>query len=112
MNKRFELEKKLMEELIETRDLYETTMDESDILMSFIMDKNLTTALDAYIYKHLKKCDDEYFIDRYLQLATNPLEEDGEEEASVSVETSDTQPFFFINGQAVDVSKIFVGHSK
>lgn len=112
MNKRFELEKKLMEELIETRDLYETTMDEYDILMNFIMEYNLTNSLDSYIHQQLKKCDDEYFIDRYLQLITNPLEENEEREASLSEETSDNQPFFFINGQAVDFSKIFIGNSK
>ncbi|MEI2281236.1 hypothetical protein [Paenibacillus polysaccharolyticus] len=112
MNKRFELEKKLMEELIETRDLYKTTMDEYDILMNFIMEHNLTKFLDSYIHQQLKKCDDEYFTNRYLQLVTNPLEENIEEETSVSLEASDTQPFFFINGQAVDVSKIFVENSK
>ncbi|WP_366348346.1 hypothetical protein [Paenibacillus amylolyticus] len=110
MNKRFELEKKLMEELIETRDLYETTMDEYDILMNFIMHHDLTKVLDYYIYEQLKTCDDKYLIDRYLQLVTNPQEEIVNEETSV--ESSDTQPFFFINGQAVDFSKIFVGNSK
>ncbi|WP_340028492.1 hypothetical protein MHB71_00160 [Paenibacillus sp. FSL H7-0940] len=112
MNKRFELEKKLMEELQETRDLYETTMDEYDILMNFVMQHNLTKMLDAYVHQQLKDCKDEYLINRYLQLVTNPLEENIEEETSVSLEASDTQPFFFINGQAVDVSKIFVGNSK
>ncbi|PQP82802.1 hypothetical protein C0Q44_15570 [Paenibacillus sp. PCH8] len=112
MNKRFELEKKLMEELIETKDLYETTMDEYDILMNFIMEHNLTKSLDSYIHQQLKKCDDEYFIDRYLQLITNPLEENIDEEISVSVETSGAQPFFFVNGQPVDFTKIFVSSSK
>ncbi|QLG38716.1 hypothetical protein HW560_11765 [Paenibacillus sp. E222] len=112
MNKRFELEKKLMEELIETRDLYETTMDESDILMNFIMDHNLTKMLDSYIYQQLKDCKNEYLINRYLQLVTTPLEENIDEETSVSVETSGTQPFFFVNGQPVDFTKISVSSSK
>lgn len=50
MNKRFELEKKLMEELIETRDSYEKTMDEYDVLMNFVMDCNLTNMLGSYIH--------------------------------------------------------------
>ncbi|WDQ34980.1 hypothetical protein PTQ21_12360 [Paenibacillus marchantiae] len=110
MDKRFELEKKLMEELIETRELYETTMTECDILMNFVMHNDLTKALDSYIYGQLKNCNDEYIIDRYLQLVTNPQEEFVNEETSV--ESSETQPFFFINGQAVDFSKILVGNSK
>ncbi|MCG7377391.1 hypothetical protein MH215_10325 [Paenibacillus sp. ACRSA] len=110
MDKRFELEKKLMEELIETRELYETTMTECDILMNFVMHNDLTMHLESYINEQLKICDDEYIIDRYLQLITNPHEEIVDEEASV--ETSGTQPLFFINGQAVDFSKILVGNSK
>ncbi|WP_145409251.1 hypothetical protein [Paenibacillus xylanexedens] len=112
MSKNYELEKALMTELQETRDLYETTMDDYDILMNFIMEHNLTESLDSYIDQQLKNCKDECAIDRYLQLITNPIEENTDEEVSACVETSDTQPSFFINGQAVDFSKIYVGNSK
>ena len=112
MSKNYELENALMTELQKMRDLYEITMDDYDILMNFIMEHNLTESLDFYIHQQLKDCKDEYLIDRYLQLITKPIEEKTEEEVSAGVGTSDTQPFFFINGQAVDFSKIYVGNSK
>ncbi|MBD8839926.1 hypothetical protein IFU39_19105 [Paenibacillus sp. CFBP 13594] len=75
MHKRFELEKKLMEELQETRELYEMTMDEGDILMNFIMEHNLTKMLDNYIYEQLKDCKDSSQLDSYVRLITHEPDE-------------------------------------
>ena len=64
-----------MEELQETRELYEMTMDEGDILMNFIMEHNLTKILDNYIYEQLKDCKDSGQLDSYMRLITNEPEE-------------------------------------
>jgi hypothetical protein len=108
----FQLEKQLISEIQETKELYETAIDEYDILMNFIMHQNLTKLLDSYIYEQLKDCKDEHLMSCYLRLITHNPKENMEEEKSLSLETSDSQPFIFVKGQAVDFSKIVLGNSK
>ncbi|WP_338593232.1 hypothetical protein V6669_09495 [Paenibacillus sp. Y5S-9] len=94
MSKNYELEKALMTELIETRDLYETTMNESDILMNFVMEYNLTKMLDNYIYEQIKEYTEPDMLNSYISLITHEPEETKEPNLNIGKEV-------YINGVRV-----------
>lgn len=94
MDKRYKLEKALMEELQETRDLYEMTMNESDILMNFVMDHNLTKMLDNYIYEQIKEYTEPDMLDSYLHMITHDPEETKQPSINIGKEV-------YINGVRV-----------
>jgi len=99
---RFQLERQIIEELRETKVMLNECELEYDALMGFVQENNLEDKLDQYLYAKVKNCDNEEEMEAYLRLITN----EHEPEPNVSKQVFDQKPFFFVNGQPVDFSKI------
>lgn len=110
--KKYDFERQLIEELQETQEKYEIAIDEYDILMNFVMHHNLTKMLDSYIYEQIQNCNDEHLMGCYMRLITHEPEGNSEKESIVTEQVRNPKPFFFVNGQPVDFTKIFSDSSK